>query len=237
MFSATDRKYFKQHAKTLIQFIPFLVVGLFVPVVLILFKVVDQGWFILGPVTWFVALALKSTPVLIGMWYFPSVKISNIYLRSVFEGVLSAVTELGLTVVFFLYYIDELSIRRIFSFGLGIGFIEVLFILYLLIEDIEKLTSEVKTKKGFVLWPQLIERIFTIGLHVFSRTIIGLSLMLQKRYTFILLAFLIFAFMDGFGAYIVAKWDLTKRTSLIRVYGLLLLFVLVLAYICFTYYL
>jgi hypothetical protein len=221
MLTADDKRFFREHGPALRQLIPFLVLGILVPVWLWGFKLVDRAWFILGPVTWLLALGIKAAPVLIGMFYPKlSLDVRNTYLIVIGEGLLSAIAELGLTIAFFFYMSDDLSLRRILSFGLGIGFAEILFIAYLIVADIEDVTEELKrlNTKKFILWFQLLERMLALTAHMVLRAIIGIAMLYDNRIFYIVFAFLVFAFIDGWGGYVARKPDLLDRSVQKRIY-------------------
>lgn len=214
----------------ILQFIPFLVLGIIIPLLLLVFNMVDQGWFIWGPATWIVAIMIKASPFFIS-FYFPafSKRITNIYIKSIWEGILSAAAELGLTIGFFLYYRDDLTLYKAISFGLGIGFAEVLFITYLLAEEIELLNQELKArgKKKYILGYQLLERVLALFFHVFCRGIIALTLLKDLSFWLMVVSFILFAFLDGWGGYIAARWNLEKRKVLKKTYLVIFIEVLI----------
>jgi hypothetical protein len=209
------------------------VLGIIVPAVL-LASGINAKWFLLAPVTWMIAIGIKALPSLLPMFTDHVPQIRNTVWASVWEGLLSAISELGLTVLFFAYYHFEISVSKVFAFGLGIGFAEVLFIVYLILEDLHKLDEEVTNKKGFVLWPQLIERIIAIGLHVFSRAVIGITMIEKQGWALACIAFIAFAFVDGYGGYAERTMNLAKPIVQVKIYGVILSVTLLLAIICFT---
>jgi|GEM_PF-3833937 len=240
MIPASDRKFFREHRFALVQLLPFLVLGIGVPVGLSLTGALDKKWLIMGAATWLLALGIKTIPFFLG-FIFPRVHISsgNIYLISAAEGVLSAIAELGLAFAYFIYNRDELSLNGILSFGLGVGFAEVLLIAYLLLEDIETISDGIKkdNARGFVLWRPMLERLLAIAGHVLSRGILGLVILFGYPYWIFLLPFLSFAFVDGWAGYISRKWDLNKLSVLRRINVIHILVVLFEAAVFFCLFL
>ena len=102
MIPEKDKKFFRENYIGFFQLIPFAVIGIIIPLCLIALNLVDKKWFIYGPVTWMGAIAIKTAPFFINL-FIPAVKIrvSNIYVTSIWEGFLSATSELGLTFLFF----------------------------------------------------------------------------------------------------------------------------------------
>lgn len=221
MPSADEKRFFKKNTAALRQLIPFLLLGIVVPAGLWLLNLIDRAWLIYGPITWFLALGIKSLPVFIELM-FPllRIEIKNIYLLTAWEGILSSLAELGLTIAFFLYFETGLGLNRVISFGLGIGFIEILFIAYLILEDIDLVTKQLdqlKTKK-FILGFQLLERMMALAAHLFLRGIIGIAILYDKSFFYILFAFIVFAIVDGWGGYVARKMDLDNVNHQKKVY-------------------
>lgn len=240
MIPADDKRFSKNNTAVILQFVPFFILGLIIPLLLLVFDKVDRGWFFIGPATWLLALMIKAGPFFIS-FYFPGVgkKWTTIYIKSIGEGLLSAFAELGLTIAFFLIYRDDLTMYKAISFGLGIGFAEVLFIAFLIGEEIESLKKEIQaaSNKKFLLGYQLLERMLALSIHVFSRGIIALTILKDLSAWYMVLSFILFAFIDGWGGYIAARWDLKKNEVLKKTYGVIFITAFGFGLIFFSIYL
>lgn len=173
------------------------------------------AWLGLGALSWVAALVVK-TFVFGPVYYFSNVFEEGTVLSSGVWGLCSAIAEIG-TTVYVLYhaFAHELSLVHAVNFGAGVATVEVLCLIGVALfgkKDPE--TSDPTKYSRFVNWSGVIERLYTVPGHIFSRVIVWYAFT-SESYALMALPLLLFAATDGFATYAVdQKWDLLNdRTS------------------------
>lgn len=180
-----------------------LLVHLIIPLFLLYFNLLSLPFVAWGMLAWIIALLIKVF-VFGSLHYQLKHYIKNILFLSLSWGLLSATSELGISVLFFEKFEPELTLTRVISFGMGAGIIECL---YLLLADAFTKKNTERDYSPFVMWSGVIERIYTSLGHVFSRSIIWIA-WIYGNYIIMSLSIMLFALADGTATYgDYKKWD------------------------------
>lgn len=175
---------------------------------------VRMQWFLIGIISWIIALLAKM--FVFGLVQFMIEQQTNDNrVLSVAWGVQSAAAELGLTMLFFYLLWDDISLKHVWSFGLGIGVAELYYTLYMALSAGIKQLSVTEDEQPsfthkFVEWSGVFERLYTLPGHVFSRLLIWLGCLYPSLFPLIFVAFILFALVDGVASYAgYQSWDFT----------------------------
>lgn len=187
--------------KNYLQLIILIMIGIFLPTILIITQLISVKWMVYGPLTWLIALFLKIF-VLGGVHSFIEKYIKNKFFISILWGMQSALAELGITIYFFYIYWSELNLKNILSFGIGIGIIEIFYVIGAVFLEVRNKEEDIEEALDwFVTWSSVFERIYTLFGHVFSRGIIWIAMLAGTNYFLILIAFSLFSIVDGIAIY------------------------------------
>lgn len=169
------------------------------PFVLIIIKNVSIYMFVIGGVAWLSSLLIKIIYSLIINKYLELNHNKSFYL-SITEGCLSATSELGITAIYFCYFLSNLLFIDIVSFGLGVSSAEIFSILIYSIwhqhSELEKKWIKAAQQSILICYMVPIERILTMGLHITSRILIFFSIH-DHLFLLGLFSFVGFSIVDG----------------------------------------
>lgn len=158
-------------------------------------------WFLLGAVTWAISVGVK---IAVSGAFDVSFRdrISDTQYTA-FQGLLSAVTELGAAAIVFAYMLSEGTLIHAVAFGAGAGILEAVILLVMALLSKEK---EERVLPWYQEWTFVIERFGALLGHIGSRGLVWLSIH-GPAYPFII-AILGFATVDGVATYgVLKKWD------------------------------
>ncbi len=171
-------------------------------------------------------------------------KLSNTLL-AVAQGFVSAFSELGAALLFFLYVVPELTFVQLIGFGMASGSIEAIILPFMKnpLEGtpLENHADEIVKKSAqnmSVQWLGVIERILAVFIHIATRGLVYISYS-SGNITPATLAFVGFASIDGRAYYAhLEKWQFDNVQVLgafYRYMGMIVFFLLLL-FVSFYYY-
>lgn len=191
------------------------------------------GW---GILSWILGVALIKVPIyhlLIVRVLHP--RLSHKWL-GVFNGLVSAIAELGSALVFFYFVLPEnLTLPQLIGFGLAAGAVESI-ILPFMGNPLSGTPVKVHTENIFnksqsdnrLNWMGLIERIIAYFIHIFSRGLVYISKVTGNLLP-VIIAVIAFASADGKGYYdLLEKKDFTDIKILRKFYFYLIRIALIL---------
>lgn len=178
-----------------------LLIGL--PVVLLHWRGAAWKWFGLGILSWALAVVVKTLIT----YSLHALFLDNwpLEVRSVIDGAISALTELGAAVWFLRK--AQLRLIDVLAFGIGIGVFEVVFTLAL--GYLESWDDGIAPGNRFDFIDSffLMERVLALSGHTASRLLIYTAV--QRKWLMpALVSFALFSLTDGLASYgLGAKWD------------------------------
>jgi len=188
-----------------------LILALSLPLLLILAFSASFSLIVLGAAAWSVALCLKVPLILIA----ERILKTDDKLLSLANGMLSALSELGIAACCFIIINRDLPLADIIGFGIGASSIEILFTLLMGAVEERLQSNPAKTeawsagaqKSLCVRYMTLIERVIALLGHVGSRGLIYLSIA-HFCPGLAAIAFLSFSVTDGAANYGgIKKWN------------------------------
>jgi hypothetical protein len=198
-------------AKHFIKYAGFLMVVLFCVSSFFFYTPAIKAFFIGGSL-WLVGVIIKGF-----LWHFAdsSVRFKKKPLEGILCGIIGAISELGVVLIYFLLDKSVLNdFNYLWSFGLGAGFFELILIIgeSLGYDKKYRPPDKIKFFDGIVA---PFERFYAIFLHWSARFLLAKAVS-ESSFLFFLISFASFSFADGFAQYAVKKWDLNKRANLIK---------------------
>lgn len=146
-------------------------------------------------------------------------------IQGVAAGIIGAIGELGVTCAFFLIFPHYALDRNwLLGMGVGAGLVEAFFVFLAALSSLFS-NSDDNSQSDHSIILSLIspfERFYTTGMHWAVRYLVAQSIATTSLIPFSI-AFVSFAFADGFAHYAVLHWDLEKRKSLFILEGILCL--------------
>lgn len=172
-------------------------------------------WFVLGGITWAVSVGIKI--VLAGLFDLSYKERLSAKAYAAWQGLLSAVTELGAAALVFIYVLSTGSLASVVAFGAGAGVLEALILLGLAFVSKEK-SEDKETLPWYQRWTFVIERFGALLGHIGSRGLVWLSV--HGSIYPLVLAVIAFASIDGVATYgTFKKWDWLELKTWKRFYG------------------
>jgi hypothetical protein len=170
-------------------------------------------WLLFGAVAWSIALGMKLAVGKI-IYYFFS-RHERILLFACGLGIMSSITELGVTAFFFVLLLDQSSIIRVVTFGIGVSTTEIIFVIvsamiehrYNRDQGTELAWTKGASKSLVVRYMSVVERVDGLIGHISSRGLIYLSILWNSPAIAILSIFT-FSIVDGVATYgSLAQWN------------------------------
>jgi hypothetical protein len=199
----------------------------FVTIVPIIYLVTQYkipfSWFLLGAAAWGLGISIKgsgwSLPPLILEERLERISAWNTVVAAGCAGLWSGVAELSTTALVLHFYRPQ-SFLELLAFGLGVGTIEVAFIL-LFPDPLQQERVRKRFLRALVLW-SVLERVYATAFHITTRFLIYLSLIYTDPVP-ALIAIAGFTLLDGTAHYgELQKWDWTDCTlGLFHAWGIM----------------
>ncbi|MFH0989431.1 MAG: hypothetical protein V1799_05370 [bacterium] len=172
-------------------------------------------------------------------------KLSNLWL-SVSHGFVSAISELGAALLFFIFVVPELTLPQLIGFGAAAGAVEAIMLVFiqnpLKGTPLEEHSSEViqrASANNLIPWMSVLERALALFPHVATRGLVYISF-ISGNIVPVALAVLTFASIDGRAYFAhLEKWPFDNIRMLGKIYRYLALVGIfqVLLFALFYYYL
>jgi hypothetical protein len=151
-------------------------------------------------------------------------RVSNVWL-GVSQGLVSAISELGAALLFFIFVVPHLGLAQLIGFGTAAGALEAIVLPFignpLQGTPLEKHSSAVfeRASSGLLLpWMSVLERVLALIPHIAARGLVYVSFVSGNILPAVL-AVVTFASIDG-GAYFahLEQWEFDRVSVLRRVY-------------------
>ena len=188
------------------------------------------GAFLSGGAIWFIGVSIKG--VIWSFWekwakdrWEKRQRKARNTIQGVAAGVIGAIGELGVTCAFFLVFTHYASDRNwLLGMGIGAGLVEAFFIFLAALYSLFSKSDDNSQHNHSIILSLVspFERFYTTGMHWAVRYLVAQSIATASLIPFSI-AFISFAFADGFAHYAVLHWDLEKRQSLFILEGVLCL--------------
>jgi hypothetical protein len=151
-------------------------------------------------------------------------KLSNVWL-SVSQGLVSAISELGAAMLFFIFVVPELTLLQLIGFGLAAGAVEAVMLPFIRnpLEGtpLEEHSSDVlqrSSANSLIPWMSVLERVLALFPHVASRGLVYVSFTTGNVLP-VVLAVLTFASIDARAYFAhLEKWPFDDIRVLGRLY-------------------
>lgn len=163
---------------------------------------------------------------------------------AIIQGFVSALSELGAALFFFIFVVKELTLTELIGFGIAAGSIEAIILPFMKnplqgtpLEQHSDETIKKSEENQIVQWLGVIERILASIIHVASRGLVYLSYFTGNLFP-IIFAVLGFASVDGRAYYAhLEKWAFDNVQVLIKFYRFLgtIAFTLTIFFLFFHY--
>lgn len=188
----------------------FAILALAPPVALVLFGGAQFSWIVKGAVLWAASVLLKVIlGIPISLAFSEKRRSSSAF--AALWGSWSALCELGVVAVYFLFISRPAFAVDVIGVGLGVGSAEVLFIVrggWLALLAPSKLLPSEPPGDWFAAWSGVFERASTSVGHAATRGLVWAGLGGWPLAPFAAFGFLTFALVDGIATYGTARgWD------------------------------
>ncbi len=174
----------------------------------------------IGAIAWIVSVGLKfawalptNKPIISFFKKKLPPKISDFVSWS-YVGLMTGVFECGVALLFVLLLpqLHNADWYGAMSFGVGFGTIEAVFTSFVALVPKFRRERNVIAKSLSAIPAAIIERIFTLFVHVFTKVLIVLSVQ-QANPSFFWLSFGLKSLLDGIAAFGIMKWKILDKLS------------------------